>query len=63
MNGELFSDSTLFALLLEMLMKAKEEELNSIIMELRRNYEASQEKFAKEQSDKLVCLVEAMTNF
>ncbi|KAL3508549.1 hypothetical protein ACH5RR_027950 [Cinchona calisaya] len=38
---------------MEELMKAKEEELNSIIMELRRNYEASQEKFAKEQSDKL----------
>lgn len=35
-------------------MKAKEEELNSIIMELRRNYEALQEKFAKEESDKLV---------
>ncbi|CAI9088517.1 OLC1v1022861C3 [Oldenlandia corymbosa var. corymbosa] len=38
---------------IEMLMKAKEEELNSIIMELRRNFEASQEKLLKEQSDKL----------
>ncbi|KAL3503429.1 hypothetical protein ACH5RR_037878 [Cinchona calisaya] len=44
---------------MDMLMKAKEEELNSIIMELRRNYEASQEKYAKEQADKL----EAMDSF
>ncbi|XP_027172595.1 kinesin-like protein KIN-14N [Coffea eugenioides] len=41
---------------MEMLMKAKEEQLNSIIMELRRNYEASQEKYAKEQADKLEAL-------
>ncbi|KAI5642204.1 hypothetical protein M9H77_00282 [Catharanthus roseus] len=41
---------------MDMLMKAKEEELNSIIMELRRNYEALQEKFAKEESDKLEAL-------
>lgn len=57
---ELLSDYNLFGLLLELLMKAKEEELNSIIMELRRNYEASQEKFAKEQSDKLVSLAEEL---
>lgn len=37
-----------------MLMNEKEEELNSIIMELRRNYTALQEKFEKEESDKLV---------
>ena len=35
-------------------MKNKEEELNSIIMELRKNYASSQEKFTKEESDKLV---------
>lgn len=36
------------------LMKAKEEELNSIIMELRKNLDALQDKFTKEESDKLV---------
>lgn len=35
-------------------MKAKEEELNSIIMELRKTIEALQEKCAKEESAKLV---------
>ncbi|KAF5773858.1 putative minus-end-directed kinesin ATPase [Helianthus annuus] len=37
---------------LEMLMSQKEEELNSIIMELRKNCTALQEKFAKEESEK-----------
>ena len=41
-------------------MKAKEEELNSIIMELRKNYASLQEKFMKEESDKLVRLVEEL---
>ncbi|XP_016464861.1 kinesin-like protein KIN-14N [Nicotiana tabacum] len=44
---------------MEMLMKAKEEELNSIIMELRKTIEALQEKCAKEESAKL----EAMDSF
>lgn len=35
-------------------MNEKEEELNSIIMELRKNYTSLQEKFVKEESDKLV---------
>lgn len=35
-------------------MKAKEEELNSIIMELRKNIAELQEKFANEESAKLV---------
>lgn len=35
-------------------MKNKEEELNSIIMELRKNYASLQEKCVKEESDKLV---------
>lgn len=35
-------------------MKAKEDELNSIIMELRKNLEALQEKYTKEELDKLV---------
>lgn len=39
-------------------MKAEEQMLNYIIMELTRNYGALQEKFAKEESDKLVSLPE-----
>lgn len=50
-------------MLIELLLKAKEEELNSIIMELRRNYEASQEKCAKEQADKLVSPMEEISQF
>ncbi|KAL2523662.1 Kinesin-3 [Abeliophyllum distichum] len=41
---------------MESLMKAKEEELNSIIMELRKNLDALQEKFTKEESDKMEAL-------
>ncbi|KAG8386197.1 hypothetical protein BUALT_Bualt03G0123900 [Buddleja alternifolia] len=41
---------------IESLMKAKEDELNSIIVELRKNLEALQEKFAKEEQDKLEAL-------
>ena len=41
-------------------MKAKEEELNSIIMELRKNYASLQEKFMKEESDKLVRRVDEL---
>uniref|UniRef100_A0A2N9J3Z5 Kinesin-like protein n=1 Tax=Fagus sylvatica TaxID=28930 RepID=A0A2N9J3Z5_FAGSY len=41
---------------IEVLMKNKEEELNSIIMELRKNYASSQEKFTKEESDKLAAM-------
>ncbi|XAR56635.1 Minus-end-directed kinesin ATPase [Bertholletia excelsa] len=41
---------------MEMLMRAKEEELNSIITELRKNYASLQEKFTKEESDKLAAL-------
>ncbi|CAL5341807.1 hypothetical protein CsSME_00026283 [Camellia sinensis var. sinensis] len=41
---------------MEMLMKAKEEELNSIIMELRKNYSSLQEKFMKEESDRLAAV-------
>ncbi|KAL3821537.1 hypothetical protein ACJIZ3_007442 [Penstemon smallii] len=37
---------------MELLMKAKEDELNSIIMELRKNLDALQGKFAKEELDK-----------
>ncbi|GFP98814.1 kinesin-3 [Phtheirospermum japonicum] len=35
------------------MMKAKEDKLNTIIMELRKNLEALQEKFTKEEVDKL----------
>lgn len=41
-----------------MLMKVKEEELNSIIKDLRKNIDALQEKFAKEESAKLVGFAE-----
>ncbi|KAL0353585.1 UNVERIFIED_CONTAM: Kinesin-like protein KIN-14C [Sesamum angustifolium] len=41
---------------MELLMKAKEDELNSIIMELRKNLEALQGKFSKEELDKLEAL-------
>uniref|UniRef100_A0A7N0UX87 Kinesin-like protein n=1 Tax=Kalanchoe fedtschenkoi TaxID=63787 RepID=A0A7N0UX87_KALFE len=37
----------------ESFMKNKEEELNAIITELRKNYASAQEKVAKEESDKL----------
>ncbi|KAK6946834.1 Kinesin motor domain [Dillenia turbinata] len=37
---------------LEMLMKAKEEELNAIIMELRKTYTTLQEKYTREESDR-----------
>ncbi|XP_047967701.1 kinesin-like protein KIN-14N [Salvia hispanica] len=41
---------------IELMMKAREDELNSIIMELRKNLEALQSKFAKEEVDKLEAL-------
>ncbi|KAK9268364.1 hypothetical protein L1049_000113 [Liquidambar formosana] len=41
---------------MEVLMKNKEEELNSIIMELRKNYASLQEKCVKEESDKLAAV-------
>ena len=48
----------MYVLILEVLMTAKEEELNSIVMELRKKCASLQEKFAKEETDKLVRLVE-----
>lgn len=41
---------------MEVLMQNKEEELNAIIMELRKNYNLLQEKCAKEESDKLAVM-------
>ncbi|KAL7592150.1 kinesin-like protein KIN-14N [Lactuca sativa] len=46
---------------MEMLMNAKEEELNSIIMELQTNYATLQEKFTKEETDKLAAIQTLMT--
>lgn len=46
---------------MEMLMNAKEEELNSIIMELRTNYANLQDKFTKEETDKLAAIQTLMT--
>lgn len=43
-------------------MKAKEDELNSIIMELRKNLEAFQAKFAKEEVDRLVIGLRCIKN-
>ena len=37
-----------------MIVKKKEEELNSLIVELRKNNAFLLEKFTKEESDKLV---------
>ncbi|KAJ9671975.1 hypothetical protein PVL29_025565 [Vitis rotundifolia] len=41
---------------MEVLMKNKEEELNSIIMELRKNCASLHEKLTKEESDKLAAM-------
>ncbi|PIN19618.1 Kinesin (KAR3 subfamily) [Handroanthus impetiginosus] len=41
---------------MESLMRAKEDELNSIIMELRKNLEALQEKFSRVELEKLEAL-------
>jgi len=50
----LIAESKRISGILEVLMQNKEEELNAIIMELRKNYNLLQEKCAKEESDKLV---------
>ncbi|GFQ04852.1 alanine--glyoxylate aminotransferase 2 homolog 3 mitochondrial [Phtheirospermum japonicum] len=47
---------TQLEILKKSMMKAKEDELNTIIMELRKNLEALQEKFTKEEVDKLEVL-------
>ncbi|KAG6637507.1 kinesin-like protein KIN-14N isoform X1 [Carya illinoinensis] len=41
---------------MEVLMKNKEEELNSIILELRKSYASLQDKFMKEELDKLAAM-------
>ncbi|KAL6999396.1 Kinesin-like protein KIN-14N [Sarracenia purpurea var. burkii] len=41
---------------LEMLMKTKEEELNSIIMDLRKKYASSEEKLTNEELEKLAAM-------
>ncbi|KAJ0799002.1 hypothetical protein HanLR1_Chr00c2362g0841781 [Helianthus annuus] len=38
------------------LMNEKEEELNSIIEELRMNYSVLQDKFTKEEAEKLAAI-------
>lgn len=53
-NGLCLLVNILVALSPELMMKAREDELNSVIMELRKNLEALQSKFAKEEADKLV---------
>ena len=44
-------------------MKAKEEELNSIVIELRNSYASLQDRFTKEESDKLVSFMEDLFQF
>lgn len=39
---------------IELTLRNKEEELNLIIVELRKSFASLQEKLAKEESDKLV---------
>ncbi|KAD5318048.1 hypothetical protein R6Q59_033364 [Mikania micrantha] len=46
---------------MERLMIAKEEELNSIIDELRTNYSVLQEKFTEEETEKLAAIESLMT--
>ncbi|KAI3695229.1 hypothetical protein L1987_78221 [Smallanthus sonchifolius] len=46
---------------MERLMNAKEEELNSIIDELRANYSVLQEKFTKEETEKLAAVESLIT--
>lgn len=41
-------------MVLEEQLRNKEEELNSVITELRRNYATVQEKLTKEETEKLV---------
>ncbi|KAM5585764.1 kinesin-like protein KIN-14N [Rosa sericea] len=41
---------------MDLLLKNKEEELNSIIAELRKNYASLQEKFTKEELDKMAAM-------
>lgn len=41
---------------MELLMKNKDEELNSIIAELKKNYASSQQKLAREEADKSVAM-------
>lgn len=44
-------------LIVELAKTNKEEELNLIIVELRKNFASLEEKLAKEESDKLVRLL------
>ncbi|KAK9070602.1 hypothetical protein SSX86_011004 [Deinandra increscens subsp. villosa] len=46
---------------MERLMNAKEEELNSIVEELRTNYSVLQEQFWKQETEKLVAIESLMT--
>ena len=54
---EVFLLSDCVCLVIDLLLKNKEEELNSIIAELRKSYASLQEKFTKEELDKMVSRV------
>lgn len=56
----MLSDCT--CMIVDLLLRNKEEELNSIIAELRKNYAALQEKFTKEELDKMVSCVGWISN-
>ncbi|KAL4580201.1 hypothetical protein LXL04_016385 [Taraxacum kok-saghyz] len=55
-NGKMLESAKFKCNEIELLKIEKEEELNSVIMELRKNYTALQEKFAKEELDKLTAM-------
>ena len=46
-----------FIFVIEILLKLKEEELNSIIVEMRRNCTNLQEKLVKEESERQVRMI------
>lgn len=61
-RNEVVSLSDCTCLIIDLLLKNKEEELNSIIAELRKNYASLQEKFTKEELDKMVSKVVLIFN-
>lgn len=61
-RNEVASLSDCTCLIIDLLLTNKEEELNSIIAELRKNYASLQEKFTKEELDKMVSKVVLIFN-
>lgn len=59
---QLLKKLIIFILIIGILFKNKEEELNSIIAELRKSFASVQEKFTKEELDKMVSRVGRISN-